>query len=65
MPVVQQLGARHRKYGVQVSHYAAVAEALLWTLEQGLADAFTDDVRDAWVNVYTVLAETMIAAPDA
>lgn len=65
VPVVQQLGARHRKYGVQVAHYGTVAEALLWTLEQGLADAFTQDVRDAWVNVYGVLAETMITAPDA
>jgi len=65
VPIVQQLGARHRKYGVQVPHYAAVAEALLWTLEQGLGDAFTPDVREAWVNVYSLLAETMIAAPDA
>lgn len=65
VPVVQQLGARHRKYGVEVSHYGAVAEALIWTLEQGLGDAFTQDVRTAWVNVYGVLAETMITAPDA
>ena len=28
VPVVQQLGARHRKYGVQVAHYGTVAEAL-------------------------------------
>ncbi|CAN0460021.1 unnamed protein product, partial [Discosporangium mesarthrocarpum] len=37
----------------------------IWTLEQGLADAFTPDIRTAWVNVYGVLAETMITAPDA
>ncbi|MFT5487124.1 MAG: hemoglobin-like flavoprotein, partial [Alphaproteobacteria bacterium] len=65
VPVVQQLGARHRKYGVETSHYGAVAEALIWTLEQGLADAFTPEIRTAWVNVYGVLAETMITAPDA
>ena len=65
IPVVQQLGARHRKYGVQVSHYGAVAEALIWTLEQGLAEAFTPEIRTAWVNVYGVLAETMITSPDA
>lgn len=64
VPVVQQLGARHRKYGVETAHYGAVAEALIWTLEQGLADAFTPEVRTAWVNVYGVLAETMITAPD-
>ena len=65
IPILQELGARHRKYGVEVSHYGAVAEALIWTLEQGLADAFTPDIRAAWVNVYGVLAETMITAPDA
>lgn len=64
VPVVQQLGARHRKYGVETAHYGAVAEALIWTLEQGLADAFTPELRTAWVNVYGVLAETMITAPD-
>jgi len=65
IPILQELGARHRKYGVEVSHYGAVAEALIWTLEQDLADAFTPDIRAAWVNVYGVLAETMITAPDA
>jgi len=65
IPIVQQLGARHRKYGVEVAHYGAVAEALIWTLEQGLAEAFTPEIRTAWVNVYGVLAETMITAPDA
>jgi hemoglobin-like flavoprotein len=65
IPILQELGARHRKYGVEISHYGAVAEALIWTLEQGLADAFTPDIRAAWVNVYGVLAETMITAPDA
>lgn len=64
IPIVQQLGARHRKYGVETAHYGAVAEALIWTLEQGLADAFTPEIRTAWVNVYGVLAETMITAPD-
>jgi hemoglobin-like flavoprotein len=65
LPVVRQLGARHRKYGVETSHYGAFAEALIWTLKQGHADAFTPEVRTAWVNVYGVLAETMITTPDA
>jgi hemoglobin-like flavoprotein/division protein CdvB (Snf7/Vps24/ESCRT-III family) len=65
VPVVQRLGTRHRKYGVETSHFGAFAEALIWTLEQGLADAFTPEIRTAWVNVYGVIAETMITAPDA
>jgi len=59
VPVVEQLGRRHSGYGVRPEHYATVAEALLWTLERGLGDAFTPQVRAAWVEVYGVLASTM------
>jgi hemoglobin-like flavoprotein len=58
-PVVRQLGARHTKYGVQPQHYATVGDALLWTLEQGLEDDFTPEVRDAWVAAYGLLSEVM------
>lgn len=59
VPAVQALGRRHVGYGVQNEHYATVAVALLWTLEQGLGPAFTAEVREAWTEVYTVLASTM------
>jgi hemoglobin-like flavoprotein len=59
VPVVQDLGRRHAGYGVEERHYETVGEALLWTLEMGLGRAFTPDVRDAWVAVYTLLATTM------
>jgi hemoglobin-like flavoprotein len=59
VPVVQQLGVRHKQYGVMDEHYDTVAVALLWTLEQGLGPDFTPEVQGAWVAVYTVLASTM------
>jgi hemoglobin-like flavoprotein len=59
IPTVQALGARHVGYGVQDMHYDTVAAALLDTLGKGLGDAFTLEVKDAWVAVYTVLAKTM------
>ncbi len=59
VPAVQELGRRHVKYGVKDSHYDIVGDALLWTLEQGLGDAFTPDVKAAWTAVYGVLATTM------
>lgn len=65
VPVVEALGQRHAEFGVQDAHYATVAQALLWTLEQGLKDDFTPEVKDAWTNVYTLLAETMIGAASA
>ena len=51
-PAVKQLGQRHDGYGVQPSHYETVAEALLWTLKQGLGDAFTEETELAWVAAY-------------
>ena len=63
-PVLMQLGARHAGYGVQDQHYKAVGEALIWTLERGLADAFTPEVERAWVRVYLLVAATMQAGAD-
>jgi hemoglobin-like flavoprotein len=65
VPAVQALGRRHAGYGVRESHYATVGAALLWTLEQGLGDAFTDDVRAAWTTAYGTLATVMIEAAAA
>lgn len=63
---VQALGRRHVAYGVQDAHYDTVGAALLWTLEQGLGDAFTPQVKTAWAEAYTLLADTMKqAAADA
>lgn len=62
VPAVQDLGRRHVGYGVKDEHYPTVGAALLWTLEQGLGDAFTDEVRASWTKVYGVLSSTMMAA---
>lgn len=59
VPVVQDLGRRHGKYGVQESHYDTVGAALLWTLEAGLGRDFTPEVKEAWTAVYVLLATTM------
>lgn len=56
---VGSLGKRHSTYGVKDEHYDAVATALLWTLERGLGDAFTEETRRAWISTYTLLATTM------
>ena len=42
-PQLMALGARHAGYGVKDYHYKTVGEALIWTLERGLADKFTPD----------------------
>ena len=59
VPAVRELGRRHAGYGVTEAHYRTVGAALIWTLEQGLGDDFTPEVQAAWVDVYTLLADTM------
>jgi len=59
IPVLTALGRRHAGYGVMDAHYTTVAEALLWTLEQGLGDEFTPETRSAWVAAYTMMATVM------
>ncbi len=61
-PMVRDLAKRHVGYGVKPEHYTAVGAALLWTLEQGLGNAFTPDVVDAWASAYGALSGVMIAA---
>jgi len=65
VPVLQALAKRHVGYGVKDEHYATVGGALLLTLSQGLGEAFTDDVKEAWVTTYTLIADTMKAAANS
>lgn len=65
LPTVQDLGRRHAGYGVEPSHYQTVAEALLWTLEQGLGGEFTPETRQAWAECYTTVASAMQQAAEA
>lgn len=59
IPVLKKMGADHVGYGVKERDYNVVGAALLWTLEKGLGDAFTDEVKNAWGAVYEVLASVM------
>jgi hemoglobin-like flavoprotein len=59
LPAVADLGRRHAGYGVRDEHYATVAAALLWTLDQGLGDAFTPDVRAAWIAMFETVTGVM------
>lgn len=65
VPALHKLGAGHVAYGVKDEHYPIVGAALLWTLEKGLGEAWTDEVKEAWVAVYTLLADTMKAGAAA
>ena len=59
---IKQLARRHVKYGVRDEHYEIVGAALLWTLEQALANLFTNEVKQAWATCYNLLASAMLQA---
>ena len=58
---LRELGRRHAAYGLRPGHYATVGEALLWTLEKGLGDRWTDEVCAAWTAAYGLIAGQMRA----
>ena len=61
LPAASALAQRHVVYGAKAEHYPVVGEALLWTLEKGLGDGWTQDVADAWTTAYGTLSGFMIA----
>ena len=61
-PAIRDLAVRHVGYGVKPANYEVMREALLWTLEQALAEEFTPAVREAWTVCYDELAGEMRAA---
>jgi hemoglobin-like flavoprotein len=62
VPMVSDLARRHVAYGARMPHYGKVGEALLWTLDQRLGEAFTPELRAAWAKAYAALTAVMIAA---
>src|SRR4051812_36220366 len=52
---VKDLGRRHAAYGVTEGHLAMGGEALIWTLRNGLGEAFTPEVEDGWASAYGLL----------
>jgi hemoglobin-like flavoprotein len=62
VPVLENLGKSHIRYGVTDKHYDSVGAALLWTLEQGLKEAWTPAAKDAWTAAYRAVAGVMLGA---
>ncbi|MDA3960622.1 MAG: globin domain-containing protein [Planctomycetota bacterium] len=60
-PALGDLGQRHHGYHVTTSMYDTMLQALLATLEYGMDEDFTSEVREAWIATYGMLAKTMQA----
>ena len=61
LPAASALAKRHVSYGAKPEHYPVVGGALLWTLEQGLGEAWTPEVAAAWTAAYGTLSTYMIS----
>jgi NAD(P)H-flavin reductase/hemoglobin-like flavoprotein len=63
VPILQQLGRDHRKFGTLAAHYPAVGSSLLATLEH-FDDEWTPELAKSWSEAYDVVATVMIEAAD-
>jgi len=61
---IAAMATRHAGYGARPAHYKMVGRALLWTLEKGLGNDFTAEVKQAWAQCYTTMADAMICGAD-
>jgi NAD(P)H-flavin reductase/hemoglobin-like flavoprotein len=61
VPILQQLGRDHRKFGTLAAHYPAVGASLLATLEH-FDDHWTPELAKDWTEAYTLVAEVMVVA---
>ena len=57
---LQELGANHQRYGVVNEHFPIVGKALIETLSAVMGDAFTDDIKLAWEEIYGVIEANMM-----
>ncbi len=55
MPELQNLAARHIKYGVEMPHYDYLASACLVTMEQALGKKWSQEHKDAWFSAFGVI----------
>jgi len=49
-------------YGVMPEYYTGMGRALIHALQEQLGSHFTEEIRDAWVDVYGIVAYDMIRA---
>lgn len=57
---LRKLGKRHAIYGVREEHYPMVADALLKTLEAFAGDAWTEELKNAWVTGWGMISDNML-----
>jgi hemoglobin-like flavoprotein len=60
VPVLKDLGARHKGYGVVTEYYPLMGDILLDTFAQYLQEDWTPELAKAWLNIYTTVSNLML-----
>ncbi|WRH66560.1 MAG: pentapeptide repeat-containing protein [Planktothrix sp. GU0601_MAG3] len=60
IPVLKDLGARHKGYGIITEYYPLVGEILLKTFADYLQEDWTPQVAQAWLEIYTKTSQLML-----
>src|SRR5690606_10209762 len=58
-PFLRQLGKDHRKFGVRDEHFDALGVALRAAVRKFTTVEWTDEVDQAWVQAYEIMARTL------
>nr|XP_046220516.1 neuroglobin [Oncorhynchus gorbuscha] len=53
------LGKKHQAVGVNTQSFAVVGESLLYMLQCSLGHGYTGPLRQAWLNMYTIVVAAM------
>jgi NAD(P)H-flavin reductase len=64
VPFVRQLGADHRKFGVEALHYPEVGQSLVATLRYFSGAAWSDMLAQDWTDAYNLVAKVMLEAAE-
>ncbi|KAL6872102.1 flavohemoglobin [Trichoderma novae-zelandiae] len=57
---VERIAQKHASLFIQPEHYPIVGKYLIGAFEQILGDAFTPDIKEAWVVAYGLLADIFV-----
>ncbi|MCY7776920.1 NO-inducible flavohemoprotein [Bacillus haynesii] len=60
LPVVKQIGHKHKSLHVKPEHYPIVGQHLLEAIEIVLGEAATEDILQAWAEAYEEIARVFI-----
>jgi hemoglobin-like flavoprotein len=60
--ILMELGVKHVSYGVKPEYFPSMGRALIHAVKESMGDIWSDEIKDAWVEVYGALSYDMIRA---